>query len=95
MGSAEELENEESPEALQAPSENSTGEDNWSVASREGLQLVERSRQLLEQMHEEDREEVIDLNAQIETAVKAGDASALQQATHDLREVLFFVEGRA
>ena len=82
-------------EALQVPEENSTGSGDWSVASHEGLQLVARSRRLLEQMHDEDREEVIDLNAQIESAVKAGDGRALKQAMHDLNELLFFVEGRA
>lgn len=92
---AHEIEDQESLETLQTPAENSAGEEDWGVASREGLELIARSRELLEQMHEEDREEVIDLNAQIETAVDAGDASALRQAAHDLRELLFFVEGRA
>jgi len=46
-------------------------------------------------MHEEDREEAIDLNAQIESAIAANDATALKQAASDLRELLFFVEGRA
>ena len=90
---AEGIEDEEPRVALAAPTENSPGEGDWSVS--ESRQLVERSRQLLEQMHEEDREEVINLNAQIETAIKAHDAGALKQAAHELRELLFFVEGRA
>ncbi len=58
-------------------------------------QLAERARQLLEQMHEEDREEVIDLNEQIEAGIAATDESALKDATLQLRELLFFVEGKA
>ena len=49
----------------------------------------------LQTAHEEDREEVIDLNQAIETAINNLDASALKQAIHDLRELLFFVEGQA
>ena len=67
---------------------------NWAEVSREGRLLVERSRQLLERMHEEDREEVIDLSEQIETAIAATDETALKGAAKDLRELLFFVEGK-
>jgi molecular chaperone DnaK (HSP70) len=67
---------------------------NWAEVSREGRLLVERSRQLLERMHEEDREEVIDLSEQIETAIAATDETALKSAAKDLRELLFFVEGK-
>jgi hypothetical protein len=65
------------------------------VVAHEGKQLIERSRQSLGQLHEEDREEAIDLNAQIESAIDANDAIALKQAAHELRELLFFVEGRS
>lgn len=83
------------PKALPVPSESSAGEGDWSAVAREGKHLIDRSRHLLEQMHEEDREEAIDLNAQIESAIDGNDAAALKQAAHDLRELLFFVEGRA
>jgi molecular chaperone DnaK (HSP70) len=66
----------------------------WAEVSREGRLLVERSRQLLDQMHEEDREEVIDLSEQIETAIAATDETALKSAAKELRELLFFVEGK-
>jgi len=66
----------------------------WAEVSREGRLLVERSRQLLEQMHEEDREEVIDLSEKIETAIAATDETALKSAAKELRELLFFVEGK-
>ncbi len=67
----------------------------WSAAADEGRKMIERSRQLLDQIHEEDREEAIDLNQAIEAAIENQDAAALQQAIDDLRELLFFVEGRA
>jgi molecular chaperone DnaK (HSP70) len=91
----ETIANEHSLQALPAPSESSMEEDTWSELASEGKQLIDRSRRLLEQMHEEDREEAIDLNAQIESALGENDAAALKQAAHDLRELLFFVEGRA
>jgi hypothetical protein len=57
--------------------------------------LLERSRQLIEQMHEEDREEAINLNQQIESAIADGDELALAESAEELRELLFFVAGRA
>lgn len=66
-----------------------------STAAAEGRQMIERSRQLLDRIHEEDREEVIDLNQAIESAIENQDAAALQQALNDMRELLFFIEGRA
>lgn len=86
---------EDWPKTLPASSERTTEEDEWSTVVREGKRMIEQSRQLLEQMHEEDREEAIDLNAQIESAIDANDAAALKQAAHELGELLFFVEGRA
>jgi molecular chaperone DnaK len=87
--------NEDSLRVQPAAGKNFAANDDWSSVVREGKQLIERSRQLLEQLHEEDREEAIDLNAQIESAIGANDATALKQAASGLRELLFFVEGRA
>ena len=67
----------------------------WNAAAAEGRQMIERSRQLLDKVHEEDREEVIDLNQTIESAIEGRDTAALEQAMHSLRELLFFIEGRA
>jgi molecular chaperone DnaK len=61
---------------------------------REVENLIDRSRRLLEKMHEEDREEAIDLHEKIETAVAAGDTATLKQASGALKELLFFVEGQ-
>jgi molecular chaperone DnaK (HSP70) len=77
------------------PKDGAVAEDDWSAAQDEGRKLIERSRLLFNTIHEEDREEAIDLNQAIESAIENRDASALKQAVRDLREMLFFVEGRA
>ena len=61
----------------------------------EGRKMIERSRLLLDKIHDEDREEAIDLSQAIESAIEDHEVGALKQAVHDLREMLFFVEGRA
>lgn len=81
-------------QALPALAEGSAKSD-WGAAEDEGRQIVERARRLLDQVHEEDREEVIDLNQAIESAIEGQDDAALKRAVTDLRELLFFVEGRA
>jgi len=68
--------------------------DGWNAAATEGRQMIERSRQLLDRIHEEDREEVIDLNQIIESAIDGRDAPALRQALDNMRELMFFIEGR-
>lgn len=65
------------------------------LADRGTEDLLERSRQLLGKMHEDDREEAIDLHEKIEAAVESGDSAAMRQASEALRELLFFVEGQA
>jgi molecular chaperone DnaK len=64
-------------------------------ADRDTEDLLERSRQLLGKMHQDDREEAIDLHEKIEAAVESGDSAAMRQASEALRELLFFVEGQA
>jgi len=56
--------------------------------------LVERSRKLLPKMHSEDREDAIDLHEKIENAIADGDEAALADASKELRELLFFMEGK-
>ena len=56
--------------------------------------LVERSRSMLSRMHEQDREEAVELHEAIESALAGGDAAALAESCRALRELLFFVEGR-
>jgi molecular chaperone DnaK len=61
----------------------------------EAIDLVERSRKLLEKMHQDDREEAIDLHERIGAAIESGDEVALAEASRALKELLFFMEGRA
>ena len=56
--------------------------------------LLEHSRGLLGKMHAEDREEAITLHEKIDAALTSGDRAALEQATKELKELLFFVEGQ-
>ncbi len=63
----------------------------WPEARREAHELIERSRRLLDKMHNDDREEAIDLH---ERVAAANDAKALTDAMKALKEFLFFVEGR-
>jgi len=63
-------------------------------AAEEARQLIERSHGLSENMHEDDREESINLHLAIEDAIAAGDRAALKKHADALRELLFFVEGR-
>ncbi len=63
-------------------------------AIEEARRLLARSRSLLDRMHDEDKEEAIELNEAIESAMTKPDTEALSKALHDLKELLFFVEGR-
>jgi molecular chaperone DnaK (HSP70) len=57
--------------------------------------LLERSRRRLEQMHDDDREEAVELHERIAAAMATGDREALRAASRALGELLFFVEGQA
>ena len=65
------------------------------VAAEEACQLIDRSRSLSESMHEDDREEAINLHEAIGDAIESKDNAALTQSVEALKELLFFVEGRA
>jgi molecular chaperone DnaK len=60
----------------------------------EAERLMARSRKLLELMHQEDREEAIDLHGRIQEAIESGDGEALAKASRALTELLFFKEGQ-
>jgi molecular chaperone DnaK len=66
----------------------------WGEAVHKASQVVERSRGLLEQMHEDDRDEVVDLQQKIETGIAARDERAVKDATQQLSDLLFFAEGK-
>jgi molecular chaperone DnaK (HSP70) len=90
----DEEEEERSIHVLPSPTNSAASGESWSAVENEGRQMIERSRQLLDRIHDDDREEVIDLNQTIQTAIDEQDANKLSKAVHDLRELLFFVEGR-
>jgi molecular chaperone DnaK (HSP70) len=92
-GHAQQIEREGDFSADAAPKEAAVAEDDWSTLENVGRKMIERSRLLFDKIHEEDREEAIDLNQAIESAIENQDAAAIKQAVHDLREMLFFVEG--
>lgn len=66
----------------------------WEKARQNGATLLERSRQLLNKMHDEDKEDAIGLHEQIESAMDGRDEVNLSRACEALKELLFFVEGR-
>ena len=68
-------------------------DSNWVEHRREAVELIQRSRRLLDAMHTEDKEEAILLTASIEAAVSKHDPHALVDALQSLKELLFFVEG--
>jgi cytochrome c len=82
------------PTDVASPADPVPSDGVWAEMVREGRQMVAHSRKLLEAMHEEDREETINLNERVETALTAKDAVVLKEALKSLRELLFFVEGK-
>ena len=95
-GTEEEFDPEESFDGEEggAPVEEVEEDSGWSETIRESYRLVERSRSLFGKMHDEDKEEAIDLNAEVETAIAREDREALEKARRSLEELLFFVEGK-
>jgi len=61
---------------------------------KEAGDLVEQSKRQLAALHSEDQEEAIELHERIDRAIRENDAGALSKASAELRELLFFVEGR-
>ena len=61
---------------------------------REARELIDRSRKLLAEVHDEDKEELIDLHTQMEEAIRHYDDESLRASVDELRELLFFIEGR-
>lgn len=66
----------------------------WTEAAQDAQTLLDRSRQLMARMHDEDKDEAIDLHERIATAIANKDAHALAEASAALKELLFFVEGQ-
>ena len=82
------------PPSLEGEGPEPSGGEAWAKAWDAASSLIERSRGQLAQMHDEDREEAIDLHEKIEAASSARDEAALGAAVAQLKELLFFIEGR-
>jgi molecular chaperone DnaK len=65
----------------------------WTELRHEAVDLIQRSRRLLDKMHAEDREEAAALEEAIDAAVAGHNQKALAEAVRSLKELLFFVEG--
>ena len=65
----------------------------WAATRHRAVELIQRSRTLLDKMHPEDREEAVALEHTIESAAGAHDRQRLAAAVKSLEELLFFVEG--
>jgi len=61
---------------------------------QEANNLMTRSRQLLSDVHDEDKEEIINLHELIEDAVGRRDKHSLSDSMSELKELLFFIEGK-
>ena len=70
------------------------GDEAWLAIERQAVKLMKRSQTLLAGMHDEDREEAIELHVSMEEAIRNGDFKALAEAAEKLKELLFFIEGR-
>ena len=66
----------------------------WEQTCDEAGELMDRSRSLLDSMHDEDKEEAIDLHEKILSAMTSEDSGMLTEACEELKELLFFVEGK-
>jgi molecular chaperone DnaK len=56
--------------------------------------LIDRCRAKMVSMHDEDREEAVDLIEAVDNAMRTGDAAGLDEPVKALSEFLFFIEGR-
>jgi hypothetical protein len=82
------------PAASQPSQASQAAADAALATAGEARSLVSRSRVILDSIHDEDKEEIIDLHERIEQAIASRDAAALFAATTELKELLFFIEGK-
>jgi molecular chaperone DnaK len=86
---------EMSKEAVSEPEEKATGDlPHAFEIVKEAYDLVNQSQRLLGTLHSEDQEEAIELHERIQAAIRSNDGGALKKASAELRELLFFTEGR-
>ncbi len=66
----------------------------WAREKDEAEKLVEHSRSLFDTVHTDDKEEMMDLNERILSAIHSQDSEAVKTAVSELKELLFFIEGK-
>ncbi|HJP35462.1 MAG TPA: Hsp70 family protein, partial [Gammaproteobacteria bacterium] len=66
----------------------------WTQKREEAEALLARSRALLDTMHDEDKEEAIELHEALNDSLEARDSGAFEDSTRALKDLLFFVEGK-
>ena len=66
----------------------------WSARVAEAETLLLRSQGHLENIHDEDKEEIIDLHEKIREAIDESDLASLSSTVDALKELLFFIEGK-
>ena len=76
------------------PKENLKFDPELARLFQDAKSLMTRSRQLLGDVHDEDKEEIINLHEQIEDAIARQDMESLSGLTEELKELLFFIEGK-
>jgi molecular chaperone DnaK (HSP70) len=74
------------PDAGEASAPDQGGDD--------AQRLIERCRAKMESMHDDDREEAVNLIEAVASARQDNDAAALEAASKALSEFLFFIEGK-
>ena len=87
---------EQAPEQTRKDTEDAATAETpeWTRAVQDAQKLLSRSRSLFDRMHDEDKEEAINLHEQIEAAFESQDAQILDNSYEQLTELLFFVEGK-
>jgi molecular chaperone DnaK (HSP70) len=93
-----EMESEDQPDENEASSQASTPSSASSTATEPGSDaaqlLIERCRNGMQSMHDDDREEAINLIEAVVAAQQSQDKAALDESSKALSEFLFFIEGR-
>ncbi|HOC68585.1 MAG TPA: Hsp70 family protein [Candidatus Hydrogenedentes bacterium] len=60
----------------------------------DAVALMKHSEALMDTMHDEDKEEAIELLEQIKDALEGDDEEALREALDELKELIFYIEGK-
>ncbi len=82
-------------EAIEDKTDDNASEfsEKFTESSQRAKVLIARSRELIHKVHEDDKEEIINLHENINQAITNVDESELDELLSELEELLFFVEG--